>query len=59
MCILENAHWLDTDRFPKSIDRNPVLKENKEYNKENVFVFNCLHIYKTHVIAERVTEAGS
>lgn len=51
---IERRVYFGIERFPKSIYRNPVSKENKEYKKENVFVFDC-YIFANHKLLQSET----
>ena len=51
---IERRVYFGIERFPKSIYRNPVSKENKEYKKENVFVFDC-YIFAKHKLLQSET----
>ena len=51
---IERRVYFGIERFPKSIYRNPDSKENKEYKKENVFVFDC-YIFTKHKLLQSET----
>ena len=51
---IERRVYFGIERFPKSIYRNPVSRENKKYKKENVFVFDC-YIFAKHKLLQSET----